>query len=169
MMRIGRQLSIQRRGAEAQTLFRQAIERAPSNADARQLLVDALVSESKYSDVAKEMSQLVDLEPDNIDRLVRWGELIISNEAVDVSERRKQASLVWQSMLTKRGNDAVTVARVADLVRGAELPRSIAGPMGVVRSGNDQSLNCVQLTNSWRRYAKSLTCSPNVITRCKIA
>ena len=122
MMRIGRQLSIQRRGPEAQSLFRQAIERAPSNTEARQLLVDTLVTENKYTDAAKEMSLLVDLEPDNIDRLVRWGELVMSDETIDVSERRKQASLVWQRMLKKRGNDAVTVSRVADLVRGAELP-----------------------------------------------
>ena len=122
MMRIGRQLSIQRRGAEAQALFRQAIERAPSKAEARQLLVDALVSENKFPEAAKEMSLMVDLEPDNIDRLVRWGELIMSDEAIEVTERRKQASLVWQRMLTKRANDAVTVSRVADLVRGAELP-----------------------------------------------
>ena len=122
MMRIGRQLSIQRRGPEAQSLFRQAIERAPSNTEARQLLVDALVAESKYADAAKEISLLVELEPDNVDRLVRWGELVMSDETIEISERRNQASLVWQRMLNKRGNDAVTVSRVADLVRGAELP-----------------------------------------------
>ncbi len=122
MMRIGRQLSIQRRGAEAQSLFRQAIERAPSKTEARQLLVDALVSENKYTDAAKEMSLLIDLEPDNIDRLVRWGELIMSDEAIEVDQRRKQAALVWQRMLAKRGSDPVAVSRVADLVRGAELP-----------------------------------------------
>lgn len=122
MMRIGRQLSIQRRGPEAQSLFRQAIERAPSNTEARQLLVDALVTENKYTEAAKEMSLLVDLEPDNIDRLVRWGELVMSDETIEIAERRKQASLVWQRMLNKRGKDAVTVSRVADLVRGAELP-----------------------------------------------
>ncbi len=122
MMRIGRQLSIQRRSTEAQALFRQAIDRAPSNTEARQLLVDVLVGESKYSDAVKEMSLLVDLEPDNIDRLVRWGELIMSDEKIEVAERRKKASEVWQRMLTKRGSDPVTVARVADLVRGAELP-----------------------------------------------
>ena len=122
MMRIGRQLSIQRRAAEAQSLFRQAIERAPSNSEARQLLVDVLVSENKVTDATKEMSLLVDLEPDNVDRLVRWGSLIMSDEAIEIMERRKQASQVWQRLLTKRGGDPVTVSRVADLVRGAELP-----------------------------------------------
>ena len=122
MMRIGRQLSIQRRGTEAQALFRQAIDRAPSNTEARQLLVDVLVIENKYSDAVMEMSLLVDLAPDNIDRLVRLGELIMSDEKIEVAERRKQASEVWQRMLTKRGSDPVAVARVADLVRGAELP-----------------------------------------------
>ena len=121
MMRIGRQLSIQRRGSEAQSLFRQAIERAPSNTDARQMLVDSLVSEAKIADAAKEMSLLVDLEPDNMDRLVRLGELIMSDETIEIAQRRNQATQVWQRMLTKRGTDPVTVARVADLVRGAEL------------------------------------------------
>ncbi|MEM7474737.1 MAG: tetratricopeptide repeat protein [Planctomycetota bacterium] len=122
MMRTARILSIQKRGPEARKWFRNAIEAAPSNVDARQALVEALAADFDYKEAAKEMKALVELEPANPDYLVRWGELVLNDDKLDPAEGRQQAAEIWKKMLVKRGDDAVTVSRLADLLRSAELP-----------------------------------------------
>ena len=122
MMRTARILSIQKRGPEAREWFRKAIKAAPSNVDARQALVEALAADFDYAEAAKEMEALVELEPANPDYLVRWGELVLNDDKLDPAEGRQQASEIWKRMLEKRGDDAVTVSRLADLLRSAELP-----------------------------------------------
>ena len=121
MMRAGRQLSIQRRGDEARAWFRRAIDRAPSNVDSRQALVDSLVADNEFTQAVQAIAELVKIEPDNIDHLVRWGEMTMLDEKSPKPDRQKQAAEIWKRMLTKRGSDPVTVARIADLLRGAEL------------------------------------------------
>lgn len=121
MMRTARVLSIQKRTPEANAWFRKAIERAPSNVDARSSLVEALASDDNFAEASLEMQQLVALEPDNPDYLVRWGELVLQDQEKAKADRQNEAEAIWKRMLESRGDDAVTVARVADLLRGAEL------------------------------------------------
>ena len=121
MLRTAHVLSLQKRSPEAQTWFRKAIERAPTNVEARQSLVEALASDGDYAKAAKEMAELVEVESDNPDFIVRWGELVLSDEERSKAERQKEAADIWKRMLASRSNDAVTVSRLADLMRGADL------------------------------------------------
>ncbi|MEQ1903327.1 MAG: tetratricopeptide repeat protein [Pirellulaceae bacterium] len=121
MMRTARVLSIQKRTPEALTWFRKAIERAPSNIEVRRALVETLVAENEFGQAATEMEQLVALEPNNPDAIVRWGELVMSEQSQPAGERRQKAADIWKRLLESRADDPVTLARVADLLRGAEL------------------------------------------------
>lgn len=121
MMRTARVLSIQKRTPEAQEWFKKAIEKAPNSTEPREALVQALATDNKYAAAAEAMGELVEIEPENPDYIVRWGELILSDSDRPIAERRKEAADVWDKLLEQRGDDAVTVARVADLKRGAEL------------------------------------------------
>ena len=117
MMRSARVLFIQRRLPEAEKWFRQAIEKAPSRTEPRQALVDALVTDGRYDVAAQEMAELVELEPENPDYIVRWGELVWNDNHRDEAERKAAAEEIWLKMLENRGDDPVTVSRVADLLR----------------------------------------------------
>lgn len=119
MMRSARVLSVQRRLPEAEKWFRDAIAKAPSKAEPRLALVESLVTEGRYDQAAKETGELVELQPDNPDYIVRWGELVFSDLTRNEEERKTQAAAIWRRMLAKRGDDPVTVARVADLLRGS--------------------------------------------------
>ncbi len=121
MMRTARVLSIQKRTPEAKEWFRRAIKRAPTNTDARLALVDALSNDGEMADAAKEMEALVELEPENPDYIVRLGELTLENKEIPEEQCKQQAAEIWKRMLKTRGDDPVTVSRVADLLRGAEL------------------------------------------------
>lgn len=121
MMRTAHVLSLQKRTPEALTWFRKAIERAPTNVEARQSLVESLASDGKYGDAATEMKALVEVEPDNPDFIVRWGELVYSDDERSKTARQQEVAEIWERMLVSRGDDPVTVSRVADLLRGAEL------------------------------------------------
>lgn len=117
ILRIGRLLSVQRRSQEAKTWFAKAIERAPSNPAPRLALVDALERDREFGPAADEMKTLAEIQPDNPDMIVRWGELISSNQQLPEAERANAAAEVWNKLLEKRSEDPVTVARVADLLR----------------------------------------------------
>ncbi len=119
MMRTARVLSVQRRMPEAEKWFREAIAKAPSEAGPRTALVEALVTDDRYDQAAKEMEELVKLDPDNPDYLVRHGELVFNDLNRTEQQRTTEAGEIWMGLLRKRGDDPVTVARVADLLRGA--------------------------------------------------
>ena len=120
MLRTARVLTSQKRSPEAQQWFRKAIQRAPSNTNARQALIEALATDGEYALAAEEMEQLVEIEPENPDYIVRWGELVLSDHDRNPSESRQQAAEIWKRLLATRDDDPVTVSRVADLLRGAE-------------------------------------------------
>ena len=121
MLRVGRLLSVQRRTPEAKAWFAKAIERAPSETAPRLALVDALEREREFGPAADAMQALAEIQPDNPDTIVRWGELIFNNQDVPEAERSQAAAKVWKKLLEKRGEDPVTLARLADLLRGANL------------------------------------------------
>lgn len=119
MMRAARALSAQRRLPEAEKWFRDAIAKGPSMPEPRLALVEALAGDDRYAEAAKEMGQLVELVPDNPDYIVRWGELVFGDAKRTEDARRNEAGEIWRRMLKKRGDDPVTVARVADLLRSS--------------------------------------------------
>ncbi len=120
MMRVGRMMSVQQRPVEAKEWFSKAIAKAPSQAEPRLALVEALVIERNFKVAVAEMEALSKIDPDNLDRLMRWGELVLSDTSASKPAAQKKAAEIWKQMLAKRGKDPVTVARVADLLRSAE-------------------------------------------------
>ncbi len=119
MMRTARVLSAQRRLPEAEKWFRRAIAKAPTVAEPRLALAEALAADDHYDQAAVEMGQVVELKPDNPDYIVRWGELVFNDSQRSEDQRRTEAGEIWRRMLRKRGDDPVTVARVADLLRAS--------------------------------------------------
>ncbi len=139
MVRCGRLLSIHSKLADAETWFRRAIERAPSDAGARIALVDALERDERLSLAAAAMHDLVDLEPNNVDYVVRWGQIVVSNRELSSEERKQQASKIWGRLLEKQGRDPVIVTRLADLLRGAGLAtEAIAQYQSAIELADDQ-------------------------------
>ena len=118
MMRSAHFLSLQHRLPEAENWFRKAIEKAPSQAEPRLALVEALVTNDNYTKAAEEMKQLVDLQPDNPDYVIRYGELVFNDTERTEEKRKEEAVAIWVTLLDKGGDDAVSVSRVADLMRG---------------------------------------------------
>jgi tetratricopeptide (TPR) repeat protein len=121
MLRIGRLLSVQRRLPEAKVWFTEAIKRTPTNPAPRMALIDALERDGEFAAAAESMKALSELQPDNPDYIVRWGELIFNDRNVEEKVRAQMAASVWKKLLDAKANDPVTVARVADLLRGANL------------------------------------------------
>ncbi len=121
MMRIGRLLSIAHNSAAAKEWFARAIERAPSAVEPRLALVEALERDGSSAAAASAMQALSELKPDNPDYLVRWGELLLADYSKPEAARAAAAADVWRKLLTKNNDNPVMVARVADLMRSANL------------------------------------------------
>ncbi|MCD0459401.1 tetratricopeptide repeat protein [Roseiconus lacunae] len=121
IVRLARTLSVQGRIPEAIEWFEKAIQRAPSETEPRLALIDAYVAAERYSDAAKQFESLSELDPDNPDHLVRWGQIILEDKDTDKKDRAQSAAKVWMRLAESRSDDAVVQSQVADLLRGAEL------------------------------------------------
>lgn len=122
MMRAARVLSTQKRTPEAKEWFENAIAKAPSDPEPRLALINALANDGDYGAAAEAMEALVAIETNDPDLIVRWGELVLSNDKLPKPARQNLAKGIWLRLLETRSDDPVTVSRIADLLRGAELP-----------------------------------------------
>ncbi|WP_164103463.1 DUF1583 domain-containing protein [Candidatus Laterigemmans baculatus] len=120
MLRAGRTLALQGRLPEARQWFEQAIERAPTDSEPREALVGALLGEEKFAEAATQYARLHELVPDDPDVIIRWGETLLADREVPTEERQKQAAEVWEKLVERRPDDAVTASQTADLMRAAE-------------------------------------------------
>lgn len=139
MLRVGRFLLIQRRTPEAKEWLVKAKERAPSNPAPRLALVDALEREKQFAEATKELRGVAALEPDNADHIVRLGKLTFADQAVPEKERARSAADIWKTLLESRGEDAVTVSRVGDLLGSVNLvDEAVAAFRKAIELADDQ-------------------------------
>jgi cytochrome c-type biogenesis protein CcmH/NrfG len=121
MARLGRTLSLQNRTTEAAAWYRKAIDRAPSNIALRESLIEQLVRDGQLNEAITQYEQMVSFDAGNRDHIEHWGQLYLSRKDLPLSERRAKAAAVWEQILVDRKNDPVTLGRLAELLRRAEL------------------------------------------------
>ena len=121
MARLGRTLSLQNQTADAATWYRKAIQLAPSNVTLRESLIEQLVRDNRLSDAIVQYEQMTKFDAGNLDHIEAWGQLYLSNKDLSLEERQTKAAAVWERLLTNRAEDSVTLARLAALLRRAEL------------------------------------------------
>lgn len=96
------------------------LQRAPDDAGVISTLIDVQLSKGDYAAAAKRYRQLLENDPDNPDTLLALAQTILADPSVAIDKRRDQAADVWMSLAEKRGDDAVMLAHVADLMRGIQ-------------------------------------------------
>lgn len=127
MARLGRTFSLLNHTTEASAWYRKAIELAPTNVALRESLIEQLVRDNRFSDAIAQYEQMAKFDAGNLDHIEAWGQLYLSNKDLPLEERRLKAAVVWERLLANRGDDPVTIARLASLLRRAELrDRAIA-------------------------------------------
>ena len=127
MARLGRTLSLQNQTADAATWYRKAIELAPTNVELRESLIEQLVRDNRLSDAIVQYEQMSKFDVGNLDHIEAWGQLYLSNKDLPLEQRQAKAAAVWERLLTNRAEDSVRIARLASLLRRAELrDRAIA-------------------------------------------
>ncbi len=121
MMRIGRLLSIAHNSSAAKQWFNLAIKKAPARwSRAWPWSMPCNATETRAA-AAVAMQALSELQPDNPDYLVRWGELLLMDYRQPEAQRAAAAADVWRKLLNKNSDNPVMISRVADLMRSATL------------------------------------------------
>ena len=121
MARLARTLSLQNRTEEASDWYRRAISLAPTTVSLRESLIEQLVRENRLTDAIAQYEQMAEFDAGNVDHIEDWGQLYLSQKDLPLAERQANASAVWERLLIDRQNDPVTLARLAVLMRRAEL------------------------------------------------
>ena len=118
--RLGRILVSAGRLDQAQQTLQDAAERAPDDADVRLALIDVLLSKDDVAGAAGHFEQLAERDPENPDYLLRWGQILLDDPDREPAQRQDAAAKIWQRLADARGDDAVTLAQVADRMRSVE-------------------------------------------------
>ncbi len=153
MARLGRTLSLQNQTADAATWYRKAIELAPTNVALCESLIEQLVRDNRLSDAIVQYEQMSKFDAGNLDHIEAWGQLYLSNKESPLDQRQAEAAAVWERLLSNRTEDSVTIARLASLLRRAELrDRAIA----LYRSAIEKSPNDPQFREYLGEYLHQL-------------
>lgn len=121
MIRLARNLSIQNRTTEASEWYQKAITLAPSNVGLRESFIEQLVRENRINEAISQYEQMAQFDGRNADHIEAWGQLYLNRRDISLTERQSKAAAIWDRLLIDRQNDSVTLARVATLMRRAEL------------------------------------------------
>ena len=105
---------------EARSMLEATIKQAPNDIETRLALVSVLIHQGKIQQASSQYETLVKLDPGNPDYLIRWGRLLLDHPDQSLSQRRDAAAKTWGRLAAASQEDAVTLAQVADLMRGIE-------------------------------------------------
>ena len=119
-IRLGRTLVSAGRLDAAEETLSEAVKRAPDDAEVRLTLIDVLIRKNQIADAAKQYEELSELDPENPDYLIRWGQIVLDDKAMPIEQRRQKADEIWSRLVKARQNDAVTLSQVADKMRFIE-------------------------------------------------
>ena len=118
---LGRALTLQGRGMDAQAWYRKALEKAPASIPLRKSLLEQLVRARLFDEAMTQYQKLLEIDPGNIEHLQEWGMLALYRDDVPLRERRANATTIWKRMLSVRPDDPGILVQVAELMRRAEL------------------------------------------------
>lgn len=119
---LGRALSLQGRGLDAQNWYRKALEKAPTNIPLRKALLDQLLRAGLFDEAMTHYQTLHEIDPGNIEHLREWGLSVLYRDDVPPAVRRANAGAIWKRMLSIRPDEPGVMLQVAELMRRAELP-----------------------------------------------
>lgn len=108
------------RDADARVWLEKGLARAPKRVDLRRTLIEQLTTEGKIAEALAQFEELDKQQPGDPDVIRAWGQLALQDTSHDEAQRREAAAKIWGKLVEARPNDAVVVAQLADLLRGAE-------------------------------------------------
>ena len=106
---------------EARKQLESAVEKAPSDVELRQSLIDLLIATNKYADARAQYAELHEIDPGNPDIIRDWGLVVLKDKTLSEEARRTKAAEVWEMLLEKRGDDPQSIVLVADLLADAKM------------------------------------------------
>lgn len=107
---------------KAAALLQSATSLAPSDLELRMQLVDTLEKTQRFDEAIRECEHAHEIAPRDIDVIERWGLLCTRHPDWDPQQRRSEAVRAWKKITLTNVDDSSLLIRVADLLKGAELP-----------------------------------------------
>ena len=127
MLRLAKILSTQSRIDDAQKWIAKAIEASPTQPEPLLAKVDLLEESKQFKLASESMQQLVQLEPANVDYIVRWGRLEAQSGSTSSPQSPEQtvhfanATSIWKRILIAHERDPGKAIQVAELLRSISL------------------------------------------------
>ncbi|MCA9135481.1 MAG: tetratricopeptide repeat protein, partial [Planctomycetales bacterium] len=112
---------------EAQSQLQSAIAKAPDDTETRLTLIEVLINQNDIAAATEQFEELFKRDPSNPDHLIRWGQVLLDDATKPLEQRRSEAAAVWNRLAQSRTDDAVTIAQIADRMRGIDRSKEAIG------------------------------------------
>ncbi|MDX1927517.1 MAG: tetratricopeptide repeat protein [Pirellulaceae bacterium] len=122
MLRLAKTLASRSRTDDSQKWISKAIEASPTQPEPLLAMVDLCEKTEQLKRASEVMQQLVQLDPSNVDYIVRWGRIearssATGNSADDQVVNHANAAAIWKRILVGHENDRAKAIQVAELLR----------------------------------------------------
>lgn len=123
MLRLAKILASRSRTDDSQTWIAKAIEASPSQPEPLLAMVDLCEETKQLKRASEVMQQLVQLDPSNVDYIVRWGRIearahaTANSPSVDQVVNHSNAAAIWKRILVGHEDDPAKAIQVAELLR----------------------------------------------------
>ena len=121
MLRLSRLLGSAEKFADARAILEKAHRAAPSETEPLIILVDLFEQAQRFEEAASACRKLAELEPANVDFIVRAGKLVLKDRSKELAERQAEAATVWRRLLMGHEQDAARRVQLAELFSDAEM------------------------------------------------
>ena len=121
MLRLAKLLGNADRFEDARAILVKANRSAPSETEPLIMLVDLLEKAQRFDEAASACRELTEMEPGNVDFIVRAGQLMLKDGSRESLERQAEAATMWRRMLMGHEQDAARRVQLAELFSDAAM------------------------------------------------
>ena len=101
---------------QSEITLKEAMGKAPSSIDVREALIEVCTRAGKYNAASEHFETLVQLQPNNAEHYVRWGQISLRHLDLPIEKRRAKSFEIWNRLAKRKQDDAGTCVRVARLM-----------------------------------------------------
>lgn len=154
MLRLANVLRSESRMEESQSWIAKAIAASPNEPEPLLAMVDLMETTKQFSRASTFMQKLVQLDANNVDYLVRWGQMELQatanpSQSTDSNQmsatQQSNAAAIWRRLLVDHEKDTARIIQLAELLRSISLQEEAIKLYQQAIELSDDKVECSEL------------------------
>ncbi len=101
---------------EAETVLGDALKRAPKNVELRRTALELALAQERYDVADRRFGELDELNANDEDAYLLWGEVVMKNDSLDAETKRGRAIDIWSRVIDEKRQNVATALLIAEKI-----------------------------------------------------